>query len=723
MSAIKLYFSLGPVQSFVSKARRTRDYWAGSFLLSYLTAEAMNYVIKNGGTIETPAFTKTAFYKAFNGILNEIDPNELKYGTLPNQFEAVFENKSLEDVEDIAKSVECAVRVCWENLARIIWKNELAGFVKNLKNFSDQTSGIWDSQIRNFWEIIWVVDPDPASSASALHARKNWRTHFPPDQGGAKCSVMGEWTELSGFHPSQRQKQREFWDKLRAHIRNNDAKRNTSLDFGENERLCAIAYVKRRFPHYWKEFLEWRFNGKDNDNSRAEKKVDITDIWQIKDNIPSLHWIAAHPWLKGIIELSDKSSIDSVNKFLDNDLPLSEPGIKGQNIKGPLRRFTQIDGKLLFPSELNLLAAVKESDRDRAEISPETAKKLKAALRELTDNLRKLDKSFPREPSPFFAFLLMDGDKLGELKKKLSEVQMGADKKGLSEKLVEFSSSVYEIVGKYDGFLIYAGGDDVAALLPLTTALDCAAELRKKYRNILGELFEGTDNPEASYQPGISAAVIFAHAKVPFSAVIGRGHYLLDEIAKEQTGRDALAVEVWKGSGVQLTWSMPWKYALDDKNNLKLLNLLERIYLLSEDLEQQNAISAKTLYKMIHTVQAVFPSGEGENLPLLDNFDPSVPGKERSDKCSGKDELLNHLLAGDLLAGKILNNSENNSEKARSFAEELSEQLKVYGPKNGESGGFDYRVEHPCYRPDGLKLLRFLGQHSYFFKYHRKSAS
>ncbi len=36
-----LQFTLGPVQGFVAQARRTRDFWAGSFLLSYLTGKAM----------------------------------------------------------------------------------------------------------------------------------------------------------------------------------------------------------------------------------------------------------------------------------------------------------------------------------------------------------------------------------------------------------------------------------------------------------------------------------------------------------------------------------------------------------------------------------------------------------------------------------------------------------------------------------------------------------
>ncbi|MCB1813240.1 MAG: hypothetical protein KDK04_16180, partial [Candidatus Competibacteraceae bacterium] len=37
-------FTLGPVQGFVAQARRTRDFWAGSFILSWLSGVAMRAV-------------------------------------------------------------------------------------------------------------------------------------------------------------------------------------------------------------------------------------------------------------------------------------------------------------------------------------------------------------------------------------------------------------------------------------------------------------------------------------------------------------------------------------------------------------------------------------------------------------------------------------------------------------------------------------------------------
>lgn len=48
------HFTLGPVQGFAAQARRTRDFWAGSFLLSWLAGAAMQTVIAQQGKIESP---------------------------------------------------------------------------------------------------------------------------------------------------------------------------------------------------------------------------------------------------------------------------------------------------------------------------------------------------------------------------------------------------------------------------------------------------------------------------------------------------------------------------------------------------------------------------------------------------------------------------------------------------------------------------------------------
>ena len=50
MAISHFHFSIGPVQGFLAQARRTRDFWAGSFLLSWLSGVAMLAVQKQHGT-------------------------------------------------------------------------------------------------------------------------------------------------------------------------------------------------------------------------------------------------------------------------------------------------------------------------------------------------------------------------------------------------------------------------------------------------------------------------------------------------------------------------------------------------------------------------------------------------------------------------------------------------------------------------------------------------
>src|SRR5262245_43725798 len=72
-----LAFTLGPVQSFIAAARSVRDLWTGSFLLSWLTYEAMEPVRKVAGArIVSP------------GAAKELKRDALLSPDLPNRFVA-----------------------------------------------------------------------------------------------------------------------------------------------------------------------------------------------------------------------------------------------------------------------------------------------------------------------------------------------------------------------------------------------------------------------------------------------------------------------------------------------------------------------------------------------------------------------------------------------------------------------------------------------------------
>ena len=149
------------------------------------------------------------------------------------------------------------------------------------------------------------------------------------------------------------------------------------------------------------------------------------------------------------------------------------------------------------------------------------------------------------DPPPlFYALLLADGDRLGRLVDTLGGEAVGAA-------LSNFTAQAPDIVSEHDGVTVYAGGDDVLAMLPVSGALDCAAALADAYTSAFPE--------EARSRATLSAAVAFAQIRLPLAEVIREAHRLLDEVAKDGNGRNSLAAGVLKPGGLNCQWTTTWK--------------------------------------------------------------------------------------------------------------------------------------------------------------------
>ena len=95
-----LDFTIAPCRSFVGQARRTRDFWTGSYLLSYLMAHALKAVL------ELPSFEFDDIifpYVEDDPLLDAVmgkripeysQPNDC-VASLPNRFSAVCQDPAL----------------------------------------------------------------------------------------------------------------------------------------------------------------------------------------------------------------------------------------------------------------------------------------------------------------------------------------------------------------------------------------------------------------------------------------------------------------------------------------------------------------------------------------------------------------------------------------------------------------------------------------------------
>lgn len=155
------------------------------------------------------------------------------------------------------------------------------------------------------------------------------------------------------------------------------------------------------------------------------------------------------------------------------------------------------------------------------------------------DDAPSADELLPSEKH--FAVIAFDGDRMGE---HIRTLRSDTEHTGFSGQLGRFAlEQVAPIVEGHDGRVIYAGGDDVLALLPADTALVCAQDLRKS--------FVATTGRDAS------AGIAIAHFKSPLQDVV-RAALAAEKRAKNQLDRSAVAINLFKRSGETIEWGSKW---------------------------------------------------------------------------------------------------------------------------------------------------------------------
>lgn len=179
MTAHLLLITLGPVQDFIAQARRTRDLWYGSHLLSELGRAAARALLDGGAQLIFPAL------KAGDPELVAC-PAPLRDGGMAPLNVA---NKLLAEVPDgvdpqqLAKDVRHAVADFWRDQVAAPVKTKCSGLLAH------NIDAVWNEQIESFLEFAasWLPLGDYAATRRQLeHAiagRKLLRDFDPWTQG------------------------------------------------------------------------------------------------------------------------------------------------------------------------------------------------------------------------------------------------------------------------------------------------------------------------------------------------------------------------------------------------------------------------------------------------------------------------------------------------------------------------------------------------------------
>lgn len=485
MNSYVLTLSIGPVQSMIAAARRSRDLWAGSWLLSELAKAVARNLHENGAELVFPYVGKNA------DLLKE--NREFSVG---NKIQVVIKDKSQAEMLAIADKAKQAANAHFIETAQQVWAN-LGKHAHQLRE------NIWQAQQNDYVEVQYA------------------------------------WAAFSGSHDD---------DYLRASQLAGQtlAARKATRDF---EPLAVNAWAE---PHFGlpKSSLDGARETVLPENVRAlRKKLHLSDSEQLDclgvvkrlcgdpDQFTPITRVAAHDWIE---QIKTHAYFDSVKQayelLVKNELATRVCGNEGIYADFPY------DGQFLYSSRL-------AAERERS--------KANEADQSLLDNLQAALKPIWREfgePCPYFAMLLADGDRMGEL---LDKAETKENHQAITQALSEFAQSVPEIMRQNQAQCIYSGGDDVLGFATLTDSVKCAEDLQEKFsgslKNIANEL--GAENP-----PTLSVGLAICHINTPLGTVRALAKRA-EKIAKGDNSdqpRNALGITLAVRSGSTSDMRLRW---------------------------------------------------------------------------------------------------------------------------------------------------------------------
>lgn len=523
--------AIGPVQEFIASARRSRDLWLGSWLLSELSKAAAKAIVEQNG--------KLIFPSASPADLTPDSPF-----SVVNKIVAEIEAPATEDLEKLLdETVYCAMRKRLQDL-----RDEALSEARAHK-ISGQPALNWASaktQIYDLIEYYWAALPfnDPKQYVQVrrrvealLVARKTTRnfsaaTAWSENLPKSSLDGLRESVILEAAYPNRNDSSATRKNKIR----------RLKWLFGarEGERLCGVSLLKRlgnrgaldsfySTSHVAALPLLNQVTAKDKAVVRAKAEAYVNE-------------------LSGLLGIDDGLSTSEREKRIKRELGHVP---RGATLKPHEHYCNQAgtvfyDGRLLFEDRMREFWPDEQDKFAR----DEAKRKLKQFFK---DVLGKEDIC----PLPYYAILHADGDHMGRVIEALA--RQGVEKhRDLSAALSRFAGRVKEIVEvEHDGSCIYAGGDDALALAPLHRALDCARALAEEFRARMEDsgLFAGGQIKA----PTLSVGLAVGHHLDPLQDTLELAREA-EKIAKTRIAdKNALAVTVSKRSGIDRTVKGSWR--------------------------------------------------------------------------------------------------------------------------------------------------------------------
>lgn len=499
-----LLISIGPVQDFIASARRGRDLWFGSWFLSEISKAAARALVDAESLGGRNGLDALIFPAPPSRDLLEVD----------SDFNCV--NKLLARVETDPTALMDTVQECMHTRLNDIWQRARKKIPATAGTLVDEVA---QKQLNDLLELSWVALPlspeteDPSAYVrtrtrleALLSARKSLRDFGPVTWGGPVPKSALDGQRESVIHedsykprPGETPEQRA-WRLYRG------------FGVSSGERLCAIGLLKRLGrPGNWKD-----------DDTEEHRTPSVSHIAAT----PLLTRMEAQPTGSALI----RDYVFGTLKRLGEDGGRPAKELRGDLLypAGEMTGSFPYQGRILYESRLPELLGTRDA-------GAQAAQALKRLLKKLADG---------REPSPYYALVLADGDRMGVAVDQQTTHQAH---QRLSRALSRFADSIRPDIDQVlKGRLIYSGGDDVLAFLPLHTLLTGIEILASTFFQAM-KVFGNQDG-----SPTLSLGVVIAHHMEPLSDVLERVRQA-EKLAKDLPGKNALAITLSKRGGADVT--------------------------------------------------------------------------------------------------------------------------------------------------------------------------
>jgi hypothetical protein len=593
-----LKFQLGPVQDFIAAARSTRDLWSGSYLLSWLMAAGLKSLSEKVGP-DSVIFPNLRGQPLFDlhwrkelwgnlaigdrSIWDSLkwDNPALLTPNLPNVFLALV---PADRAGELGKRIEDSIERELEAIAQAVWEYcAKAGLTRKERGINEAERKIrFFNQVRRFLSPSWQSTEWPQTLEQALQSAAFFSAEMPAQV--ARSRVLAVVDVATRRMPQEHRDGRFYLDREKTRL-NNIGLGWSVLAAANGWQLDAVRQTRNFAATGHGGWQIGTFQSKDALTGR-EEAVAGGEQWATacKD--------LGEPWIRLFKKPEWLGAMTLIKRVWHLAYLGPQWGFKARDFKMPNTRGLAAHDP--FASK-----EPEENDED---------------LAASTEDLPPSEK--------YFAVLALDGDEIGKwisghktppFRSQLADYKDGSGNRGFgsrpyferhapellegqrplspsyhlqfSEGLSNFSLlCARAIVEAFDGRLIYAGGDDVLALLPADTALACAQALRCAFKgqsvtSPSGSVrlfqsrapgFLSTDNWKDDHQRGhpipflvpgertdCSVGIAIAHFKSPLQDVV-RAAQAAERRAKNDLGRSAVAVTLVKRSGEIIEWGCKW---------------------------------------------------------------------------------------------------------------------------------------------------------------------